>query len=146
MENRDLQGLVKCNALNGSPGHYSILAPPDSIKSCIMWCTFQPPTAPTSQNYTKRRDIMRQKLEEKKKKRKEHSEPKSGIFGFSASETFIALFSYVDLQSNLDKVDDQQTSLEEILAYIEGDGEENEQTVKLSKRQKKKQKKVFLAC
>ena len=43
------------------------------------------------------------------------------------------------------KDEDQQTSLEELLAIIEGgDGEENDQIVtsKVSKRQKRKQKKV----
>lgn len=42
--------------------------------------------------------------------------------------------------------DDEQTSLEELLAFIEGgDGDENEQTMtsKVSKRQKRKQKKVY---
>ena len=37
----------------------------------------QPPTAPTSHNFTKQRDKMRQKLEEKKKKR-DHDSGKPG--------------------------------------------------------------------
>ena len=48
-------------------------------------------------------------------------------------------------ETHASKTDEQQTSLEELLAFIEGgDGEEMEQQMssKLSKRQKKKQKKV----
>lgn len=45
-------------------------------------------------------------------------------------------------QPNCEKDDEQLTSVEELLAFIEGgDGEETEQS-KLSKRQKKKLKKV----
>lgn len=63
------------------------------------------------------------------------------------SEIFYVVFismTVSDLHSGKDE--EQQTSLEELLAFIEGgDGEENEQVVtsKVSKRQKKKQKKVW---
>lgn len=55
------------------------------------------------------------------------------------------MYTLSELQ--IGKDDDQQTSLEELLAFIEGgDGEENEQAVtsKVSKRNKRKQKKVEL--
>lgn len=92
---------------------------------CELFGHNVPPTAPTSQNYTKRRDIMRHKLEEKKKKQKEHDGSKSG-------------------NGQRGKEEEQQTSVEELLAFIEGgeceEGEQNTSS-KASKRQKKKQKK-----
>lgn len=78
---------------------------------------------------------MRQKLEDKKKKRKEHTSSKSGTFVQASFVLYLPLFC-------LELKDDHLTSVEELLAFIEGgDGDEGELS-KASKRQRKKQKKV----
>ncbi len=99
----------------------------------------QPPTAPTSHNFTKQRDKMRAKLEDKRKKRDPGSS-KGEWYSYSAY--WPSTHTHTGRKGGSDSVSNE-TSVEELLAFIEGD-EDNEPhtSSRAAKRQRRKLKKV----